>query len=73
MKIKLLITVALMMLWCYSATKAQVIAKLTLPAVTNSIGAPVYINLDAITSVPDSLLSLREISGKNSTTIPFQI
>ena len=73
MKIKLLTTIAVLMLWCCPATNAQVIAKLTLTAVNNSISAPVYINLDDITSVPDSLLSLREITGKNNTTVAFQI
>ena len=73
MKIKLLTAIAALMLWCCFTTNAQVIAKLTLPAVNNSISAPVYINLDAITSVPDSLLLLREITGKKSITVPFQI
>ncbi|HRP58635.1 hypothetical protein [Agriterribacter sp.] len=32
MKIKLPVTIAALMLWCCLTTKAQVIAKLTLPA-----------------------------------------
>jgi len=34
---------------------------------------PVSVDLDAITYASDTLLSLFEVSGKNSTAIPFQI
>lgn len=73
MKIKLPVAIILLMLCSWCTTSAQVIAKLTLSAVNNSISAPVYIDLDAITAVPDALLSLREITGKTSTPVAFQV
>ncbi|HRN56085.1 MAG TPA: PmoA family protein [Agriterribacter sp.] len=73
MKIKLPATIAVLMLWGCLTTEAQVIAKLTLPAVNNRISAPVYIDLDAITAVPDSLLMLREVTGTGSTPVAFQV
>lgn len=39
----------------------------------NAIDVPVSINLDALTFVPDSLLTLVEINGSTRTEIPFQI
>ncbi|MGZ5191069.1 MAG: PmoA family protein, partial [Flavisolibacter sp.] len=39
----------------------------------NEIDVPASINLDALTFVPDSLLTLVEINGTTRTEIPFQI
>ncbi|HEX5025688.1 MAG TPA: PmoA family protein [Agriterribacter sp.] len=54
-------------------TNAQTIATLTLTDVQNNIGAPVSVNLDAITTLPSDQLILREIKDKASGDIPFQI
>lgn len=73
MKIKLRIAITAFVLICQVSSIAQVIARLTLPVVNNRINAPVYIDLDGITAVPDSLLELRETTGKINSSVPFQI
>jgi len=52
---------------------AQIIATLTLTDVQNNIGVPVSVNLDAITALPNDQLHLREVKGKATVDIPFQI
>lgn len=52
---------------------AQPIAKLTLQHVNNSIEAPVYIDLDDLTSVADSSLVLQQIVGNKKVPVPFQV
>lgn len=52
---------------------AQPIAMLTLQHVNNSIETPVYIDLDALTSVADSSLVLQQVTGAKKTPVPFQI
>ena len=44
-----------------------------LPSATNGLEIPVSVNLDEITYVPDTVLSLFEIKGKVRTAVPFQI
>ena len=39
----------------------------------NSIHVPLKTNLDAITSLPDSMLLFREVIGKKKSPLPFQI
>ncbi len=50
---------------------AQRVATLRVPN-TNATG-PVYIDLDQISDLPDSLLSLTEVKGNHRTSVPFQI
>ncbi|MGN6617001.1 MAG: PmoA family protein [Ilyomonas sp.] len=53
--------------------KAQLIAKLSLSSVNNSIAAPVYIDLDNVTNIADSLLTLIETTSGKSIEVPFQV
>ncbi|MEO6844262.1 MAG: hypothetical protein ABI184_03755, partial [Ginsengibacter sp.] len=46
---------------------------LTLQHVDNSIETPVYIDLDALTSVADSSLVLQQVIGNKKTSVSFQI
>jgi hypothetical protein len=54
---------------------AQTIAALTvtLPDSIGGIDVPVSVNLDNITFIPDSILSLVEVQGTNLISVPFQI
>ncbi len=56
-------------------TSAQTIAKfeVELPKSANGINIPVSVNLDQITFISDSSLSLVEIQGDTNSSIPFQI
>ncbi|MCC6288151.1 MAG: PmoA family protein [Chitinophagaceae bacterium] len=63
----------ILLLFCQlSPAGAQVIARFTLN-VTNTLSSPVSIYLDDITTLPDSALFLREVSGSNFITVPSQI
>jgi len=59
----------------FSFAQGQKIATLEveLPASTNSMLVPVSANLDNITFVADSLLTLVEVEGSKRTAVPFQI
>ena len=52
--------------------RAQLIATLT---VSGSSGAksPVYVDLDRITTLPDSLIALNEVSNNQKKPVPFQV
>lgn len=52
---------------------AQSIARITLHDVDNEIKAPVYIDLDTLTHLPDSSLVLYKVNGNKKVSIPFQI
>lgn len=56
-----------------SVIAAQVIAHFTVSNIHNEIAAPVSINLDKLTYAPDSVINLVKISGKERTSISFQI
>jgi hypothetical protein len=56
---------------CYSQKIATL--EVSLPKPAYGLDIPVSTDLDAITYIPDTLLSLIEINGKNRTAIPFQI
>jgi len=62
------------MLVCFCSTKvsAQVIAKLSVHAVENSVAVPVYIDLDQLTNEPDSNLILLEITSGGKIPVAFQ-
>src|SRR5215469_1185013 len=55
--------------------RAQKIATLEveLPKPTNGLAIPVNIDLDDITFVKDSSLSLVQVQGNKKTAVPFQI
>ena len=55
----------------FSSATAQVIARFTLN-VNNNISAPVSVYLNDITNLPTSALSLIEVTGKNTTPVPYQ-
>lgn len=57
---------------CLNIACSQVIARITVAA-DNSIVTPLNIDLNDITSLPDSLLSLRETTGKMIIAVPFQV
>ncbi len=59
----------------YQNTRGQNIATLevTLPVSAYDLEIPVFVNLDAITYLADTLLSMYEIKGNARTAIPFQI
>src|SRR5437867_5203609 len=40
---------------------------------TNGLSVPVKINLDEITLLPDSVLSLAEVQGAKKTPVPYQV
>lgn len=74
MKIKIQTALLIyLLLSCFSLIRAQPVARLTLAGVNNDISAPVYIDLDEITHLPDSLVELREITNHTSAAVPFQI
>ncbi len=52
---------------------SQPIARLTLHNVESKIAAPVYIDLDDITSVSDSSLVLEQITGNKKIPVDFQV
>src|SRR5688572_25883327 len=54
---------------------AQKIAtfEVELPAATSGLAMPVSVDLDKVTFIADSALSLVEVTGGKSTAIPFQI
>ena len=43
------------------------------PQPTNGMSAPASTNLDAITFLPDSVLTLVKVDGGKRTPVPFQI
>jgi hypothetical protein len=53
--------------------QAQVVGKITVPAARLTVSAPVYIDLDAITSEPDSVLYLQEVTGKSRKPVASQV
>lgn len=59
----------------FSSLYAQKIAELHVPLTGRSLGVaiPVHINLDEITFLPESEISLIEIRGKERIEIPYQI
>jgi hypothetical protein len=63
----------LLITWAMTAS-AQAIATLEVQVDPNStVDAPLSISLDEITSIPDSVLVLQEITGSKKTPIPYQI
>lgn len=52
---------------------AQVIGKITVPAARLTVSAPVYIDLDGITSEPDSVLYLQEVTAKGKIPVASQV
>lgn len=40
---------------------------------TNGIEVPVSVNLDQVSFIPDSLLTLSEVTGSKRTAVPFQV
>lgn len=52
---------------------AQIIARLALNDVKNEIEAPVFVDLDTLTSLPDSSLILYKVDGQTKTPVSFQI
>src|SRR5687768_18453114 len=40
---------------------------------TSGLSVPAKVDLDAITFLPDSVLSLVEIQGNNRSVVPFQV
>lgn len=65
---------SLMILWIgMNSVSAQMIARLTLSQVKNNITTPVFIDLDTLTSLPDSSLVLYKVMGKTKAAVPFQI
>lgn len=72
MRIRLVIPVTILLFFCFFSTDAQIIARLTLTA-KSSMSAPASVNLDELTSLPASQLSLKEINGANKNEIPFQV
>ena len=56
-------------------SSAQKIAtfELQLPFATNGLDVPVSINLDEVTFIADSSLSLMEVRGNKSVPVPFQV
>jgi len=54
---------------------AQTIAglKVSMPKATNGLAIPASVNLDEITFLADSTLSLVEVEGNKKTPVPFQI
>lgn len=53
--------------------QSQTVARFTLNAVNNTIPAPVYVNLDGLTSLDAGHLKLVKRSGKQTREIPVQI
>lgn len=51
---------------------AQRIATLTVSSVS-SARVPVYVDLDKLTSQPDSLISLMQVKQNDKTAVPFQV
>lgn len=49
------------------------IARFTIREANNDMATPVYIDLDPLTSVADSALTLQEVNGNTKTQIPFQV
>jgi len=49
------------------------IARFTVASPNSTIATPVYIDLDEVTALPDSSLSLRSVNGKSAMDVPFQI
>lgn len=66
--------IAIVLLFCcfHSAT-AQFIARFSVQTNNKNFDVPASICLDNITALPDSALQLKEINGKTSKIIPFQI
>lgn len=52
---------------------AQLIARLTIPEIHGKISAPVCIDIDNLTSLSDSMLSLVEVRGGKKIPVPFQV
>jgi Methane oxygenase PmoA len=69
------ILIAFLLLTGTIFSSAQKIAsfEVELTSPTNGIEIPTSVSLDNISFVPDSLLTLVEVSGANRTPIPFQI
>jgi hypothetical protein len=53
--------------------QSQPIARILIHNVTNSIGSPIYIDLDGLTNVADSSLIFEQIDGTKKTPVPFQL
>ena len=72
---KLIIPLLIFLLLFCAQSYAQKIASLevTLNKENTGIDVPVHINLDGITQLPDSTLSLFEIKGNNRVAVPYQI
>lgn len=69
-----LLTITLLTLFSITVS-AQKIAtfEVEMPAPTSGLSLPVTVDLDNVTFVADSSLSLVEVDGKTTTEIPFQI
>ncbi|MDF7811565.1 PmoA family protein [Hymenobacter sp. YC55] len=67
----------LLLLAAVGSTKgyAQTIATLqvVVPPTTSSLETPIKTSLDALTFLPDSVLTLVEVQGTKRTSVPFQI
>lgn len=74
MRVFKLITIALLAAACQQS-HAQKIAtfEVELSAATNGLDIPVSVDLNNVTFMADSSLSLVEVEGNKSTSIPFQI
>ena len=59
----------------FSISKAQTIAnfEVNLPKPTQGLAVPASVNLDEISFLPDSVISLVEVQGNKKTPVPFQI
>lgn len=75
MKVKFIILISVIV-WMYMPADllSQVIASLSVEAgAHNRFNTPVCINLDAYTSLPDSVLRLEEITGNQRKPVPVQV
>jgi hypothetical protein len=72
--LKLIFTVAILFV-AFSAARGQKIAtfKLIIPQGAGGIDVPASVDLDAVTYLPDSAISLVEIKGSKQVPVPYQI
>ena len=73
MSIRLLISAVLSFFIFISSAQTIASFKITLPKATHGIAIPASINLDALTFMSDSSLSLFEVNGSKKNEVPYQI
>ncbi|MCX6302633.1 MAG: PmoA family protein [Bacteroidia bacterium] len=71
--LKILLTAVLTVFVLNGYSQKIASLEVELPGTTNGVDVPVSVNLDEITYLSDSLLTLIEVKGKSRISVPFQI